>query len=87
MTRPAMTEGTLGASFRDPSGFVFESEGVFYRQLKRSYAADYDRLLSSGLYDGLVERGLSETRVIIAESLQGDYTLGRAVTYSIRGCP
>jgi len=46
-----MTDDTLGASFRDPSGFVFEREGVIYRQVNRSYAADYDRLLSSGLYD------------------------------------
>jgi hypothetical protein len=53
-----MTDDTLGASFRDPSGFVFEREGVLYRQVNRSYAADYDRLLSSGLYDALVERGL-----------------------------
>jgi hypothetical protein len=82
-----MTDDTLGASFRDPSGFVFEREGVFYRQVDRSYAADYDRLLPSGLYDALVERGLSGTCVILAESFQGDHTLGRSVIYSTRGCP
>jgi hypothetical protein len=53
-----MTDGTLGASFRDPSGFVFERDGIIYRQVNRSYAAEYDRLMSSGLYDALVERGL-----------------------------
>ncbi len=36
-----MTDGTLGASFRDPSGFVFERDGVLYRPVNRSYAADY----------------------------------------------
>ncbi|HXV37685.1 MAG TPA: SAM-dependent methyltransferase [Myxococcota bacterium] len=50
--------GRLGASFRDPSGFVFERDGVLYRQVNRSYAADYDRLLGSGLYAALVEKGL-----------------------------
>ncbi len=69
-----MTDGTLGASFRDPSGFVFEREGVLYRQVNRSYAADYDRLLSSGLYDALVERGLliAHDEVSVAPTGRGD---------------
>ena len=69
-----MTDGTLGASFRDPSGFVFEREGVLYRQVNRSYAADYDRLLSSGLYDALVERGLliAHDEVSAAPTGRGD---------------
>ena len=69
-----MTDGTLGASFRDPSGFVFEREGVLYRQVNRSYAADYDRLMSSGLYDALVERGLlvAHDEVSIAPTDRGD---------------
>ena len=38
------------ASFRDPAGFIFEQEGLFYRQVNQSYAAHYDRLMHSGLY-------------------------------------
>jgi hypothetical protein len=53
-----MTEGALGASFRDPSGFIFEHNGTIYRQVNRVYAEDYDRLMSSGLYAELVDRGL-----------------------------
>src|SRR3954469_18538637 len=45
------------ASFRDPSGFIFERDGVLYRQVNRSYRADYDRLLESGLYRRLVDDG------------------------------
>jgi len=69
-----MTDGTLGASFRDPSGFVFEREGVIYRQVNRSYAANYDRLMSSGLYDALVERGLliAHEEVSIPPTGRGD---------------
>lgn len=47
----------LGASFRDPSGFVFRHDGAIYRQINQSYARHYDRLMSSGLYDALVGDG------------------------------
>jgi hypothetical protein len=46
-----------GASFRDPSGFVFRHDGVIYRQVNISYAQHYDLLMSSGLYDVLVDAG------------------------------
>ena len=45
-------------SFRDPSGFMFQREGVWYRQVNPSYQADYDRLMASGLYQELVAGGL-----------------------------
>jgi hypothetical protein len=45
------------ASFRDPSGFLFTRAGILYRQINRSYAADYEHLMSSGLYAKLVENG------------------------------
>jgi hypothetical protein len=48
----------LGASFRDPSGFLFSREGVLYRQVNQLYAEHYDRLMSSKLYAKLVEAGL-----------------------------
>ncbi|MEM7219614.1 MAG: class I SAM-dependent methyltransferase [Pseudomonadota bacterium] len=36
---------------------MFEREGKLYRQINESYAADYERLTASGLYDALVNRG------------------------------
>jgi hypothetical protein len=45
----------ITASFRDPSGFLFQRDGVLYRQINQSYQADYDRLMSSGLYERLVK--------------------------------
>jgi hypothetical protein len=48
----------LGASFRDPSGFLFRRDGVLYRQINQSYRKDYDSLIASGLYDQLVQDGL-----------------------------
>ena len=47
---------THPASYRDPSGFVFIQDGVVYRQVNRSYAGNYDLLLSSGLYNTLIEK-------------------------------
>jgi len=46
------------ASFRDPSGFLFERDGVLYRQVNQVYAEEYTRLMDSGLYARLVKVGL-----------------------------
>jgi ribosomal protein L11 methylase PrmA len=52
-----LTDGIVGGSFRDPSGFVYRSGGVLLRQVNPTAAADYDALRASGLYDALTERG------------------------------
>jgi ribosomal protein L11 methylase PrmA len=48
----------LGASFRDPSGFLFTRNALLYRQVNQAYQAEYDKLVSSGLYDKLVKARL-----------------------------
>lgn len=53
-----MNEAALGASFRDPSGYLFERDGVLLRSVQPSYASHYDQLMASGLYAALVERSL-----------------------------
>jgi len=45
------------ASFRDRDGFLYERDGLLYRQVNRAYAAHYDLLMQSGLYDRLVGEG------------------------------
>ena len=52
------TAGVLGASFRDPSGFVYRQGGVVYRQVQPGYAPHYDRLMQGGLYAELTQAGL-----------------------------
>lgn len=47
----------LGSSFRDPSGFIFKRDGKLFRQVNLSYQKEYDRLMSSGLYKLLTEKG------------------------------
>jgi hypothetical protein len=46
------------ASFRDPSGFVFRRDGILFRQVQPSAAADWEALRSTGLRDRLLADGL-----------------------------
>ena len=52
-----MAEPVRG-SFRDPSGFVFTSNGTYYRQVNQVFAGEYDACVSSGLYEDLMTGGL-----------------------------
>lgn len=67
-----LSKGTLRSSFRDPSGFLFVKDGIIYRQVNATYGDNYDHLMKSGLYDGLVDSGLliphQETRVDLART-------------------
>ena len=42
------------SSFRDPSGYVFEENGILMRKIASSYLPEYRRLIESGLYRELV---------------------------------
>jgi len=46
------------ASFRDPSGFVFEYNGRLYRQINDNYRYQYNALIDSGLYEKLTQQGM-----------------------------
>lgn len=46
------------ASFRDPDGFIYREDGEIYRQVNESYREDYQKLMDSGLYQELTEKGL-----------------------------
>ena len=61
-----------GASFRDPSGFVYTADGVLYRQVNSSYLPHYELLMSSGLYDALVANGW----LVRHEAVPGDSDAG-----------
>ena len=45
-------------SYRDPSGFVYQSGGKLYRQVNTSFAEEFDACESSGLYNDLSSAGL-----------------------------
>lgn len=42
------------ASFRDPSGFIFEKDGQIYRQVNTQYQEQYDQLINSRLHEKLI---------------------------------
>lgn len=46
------------ASFRDPSGYVYYEDGKVFRKINECYISTYDYLMSSGLYDRLLEEEL-----------------------------
>lgn len=45
-------------SYRDPAGFVFRRDGVVYRQIDASFAADWERFIDSGLHARLADAGI-----------------------------
>jgi hypothetical protein len=44
------------SSYRDPSGHIFEQDGIIYRQINKSYAEDYSQLKNSGLLAKLITK-------------------------------
>ncbi len=60
------TGEALFASFRDPNGFLFTENGRIYRQINQLYREEYQKLLSSGLYQRLTETN----KLIIHEECQ-----------------
>ncbi len=53
-----ISENVISSSFRDPSGFLFTLNNQIFRQVNKKYKDNYDQLISSGLYDILVEKEL-----------------------------
>jgi hypothetical protein len=49
---------TSGASFRDPAGYVFTQDDIVKRVVTRFGAEEYNRLMTSGLYEELVGKDL-----------------------------
>lgn len=59
------------ASFKDPAGFIFESNGKIYRQVNKVYAGSYQLLMNSGLYQQLADAGKLIAHTEINENLTG----------------
>lgn len=70
MNLPAATRHP--ASYRDPSGFIFSYKDVVYRQINQSYKNDFELLISSGLYQQLVNKELLIPHTEVKENLTGE---------------
>jgi len=66
----SMSNERHSASFRDPSGFLFNREGILYRQVNNSYSQEYDHLIESGLFGALEKNGriISQEEIDISPS-------------------
>jgi hypothetical protein len=59
------------SSYRDPSGFVFEKNGILYRQINISFKEHFDHFIQSGCYDELARKGLIIPHEDIKANLTG----------------
>jgi hypothetical protein len=64
----------IESSFRDPSGFLFTIDDILYRSVTPLYKDHYELLMSSGLYQWLVEKELliPHSEVDVPEALSED---------------
>ncbi len=60
------------ASYRDPAGFIFLHNGLFHRQVNKSFAEDYSHFISSGLYVSLAKEKKILSHTEIDENLTAD---------------
>ncbi|MFI5154760.1 MAG: hypothetical protein ACHQEM_01155 [Chitinophagales bacterium] len=59
------------SSFKDPSGFIFNQHGQYYRHIHKEYAPDYKLLMSGGLHEKLVAKKFLIPHTEINENLSG----------------
>jgi len=59
----------IDSSFRDPSGHVFEQDGVVYREINDTYKGTLAKLVECGLYDNLVKDELIVPFETISEGI------------------
>jgi len=67
------------SSYRDPSGFVFEKNGVLYRQISSLFKEHFDQFIESGCYNSLVKKNLIIPHEDIHANLTGDASLYKTI--------
>ncbi len=61
----------LASSFRDPSGFVFQKDGIIYRQVNKTFKEDFDHFTGGGCYDHFIKNEWLIPHEEIMENLSG----------------
>ncbi len=84
-----MNNNSSTASFRDNSGFIFQKDEIFYRQVNKSYKKNYDFLISSGLYDKLSSNKLLISHQEIANDINDIdcYKILKPIQLNFITCP
>jgi hypothetical protein len=60
------------SSYRDPSGFIFEKEGILYRQVNIVFKDHFDQFIQSGCYKQLADKKLLIPHEQVNLNLTGD---------------
>ena len=60
------------SSYRDPSGFIFEKNGILYRQVNKVFKEHFDFFIASGCYEKLVKKNWLIPHKTISQNLTGD---------------
>ena len=60
------------SSFRDPSGFIFEKEGILFRQVNQSCKEHFDHFMDSGCYRHFSEKGMLVRHEQIDQNFSGE---------------
>ncbi len=61
----------LPSSFRDPAGYVFRQENIYYRLITEAGKISYDGLMNSGLYATLTQKKILLPHTEMPASFQG----------------
>lgn len=61
-------QAQAGSSFRDPSGYIFRNGDGLYRLVNSCYKNEYKKLIASGLYQTLIDKGLLVVHQEISET-------------------
>ncbi len=61
----------FASSFRDPSGFMFQKDGILYRQVNKIFKEDFDHFIDSGCYDHLAKNQWLIPHKELTENLSG----------------
>lgn len=59
------------SSYRDPSGFIFEKDGVLYRQVNLSFKEHFDHFIQGGCYEEFVKKELLIPHELVSANLTG----------------
>lgn len=60
------------SSYKDPSGFIFEKEGILYRQVNISFKEHFDHFIQSGCYKYFIDKDVLIPHEEVDENLTGD---------------
>ncbi|MEJ7911824.1 MAG: hypothetical protein WKF70_01620 [Chitinophagaceae bacterium] len=60
------------ASYKDPAGFIFQQNGVVYRQVNKCHQSHYEFFISSGLYEKLVSQSKLLRHRELRQNITGD---------------